>query len=364
MGLLWPFFLLLLLLIPAVVAAYVWMLRRPKRYAVQYSSLSLIRQAMPGGVRWRRHLPFALFLLALVSLVVTVARPVASYSVSSSRSTIVLALDVSLSMCASDIAPNRLTAAQEAAVSFIHAREQGAQVSIGGFGGFAELGVPPTADKDVLVEAVSNLAAARRTAIGSAILRSIDAISEINSEVPPVSTFAVQRDDDSGVERLVQPDIIVLLTDGPSNQGVRPLDAAQAAVDRGIRVYTIGYGTPQGSPFNCTTRQLRGVQVGGGFGPRAFGGGFGGAFGGGFGGGRGGFRRGLDEETLQRVAEMTEGEYYLAESSEELLDVFSNLQTRTEKTKVETEVSGLFAAAGALLALAGIALSLRWSPLP
>ena len=358
MGLLWPFFLLLLVLIPVVVAVYVWVLRRRKRFAVRYSSVSLIRQAMPGGLRWRRHLPFALFVLALVSLVVTLARPVASFSVPSSRATIVLALDVSLSMCASDIPPNRLMAAQEAAELFIRDREDGAQVGIVAFAGFAELVVPPTADREVLVDAVGDLTAARRTAIGSAILRSLDAIAEINDEVAPVTTFAVRRgdEDDSPVERLVQPDIIVLLTDGASNQGARPLDAAQAAVDRGIRVYTIGYGTPQGSPFRCTARQLRGVQFGRGFPP--------GVFSGAAGRFARRFRGGLDEDTLQQIAHMTAGEYFLAESADELNEVFSNVQSRTEKTKVATEISGIFAAVGAALALAAVALSLRWNPLP
>lgn len=359
MGLLWPAFLLLLVVIPAVVAVYVWVLRRRKRFAVHYSSLSLIRQAMPGGFRWRRHLPFALFLLALVSLVVTLARPVASFTVPSSRATIVLALDVSLSMCATDIEPNRLTAAQEAAETFIRNQEPGTQVGIVAFAGFAELVVPPTADKSVLIDAVSDLAAARRTAIGSAILRSLDAIAEVNDEVAPVGMFTARRESepDSSLESILQPDVIVLLTDGASNRGVRPLSAAQAAVDRGIRVYTIGFGTPQGSPFNCTERQLGGIQFGRGFLPGGFGGGGGGGF-------RRGFRRGLDEETLQQVAQMTDAEYYLAESADELLDVFSNVGVRVVTTKVTTEMSAVFAALGALLALVAVALGLRWNPLP
>ena len=358
MGLLSPTLLLLLALLPAFVAVYVWVLRRQKRFAVHYSSISLIRQARPGGLRWRRHLPFALFLLALLSLVVTLARPVASFTVPSSRATVVLALDVSLSMCASDIEPNRLTAAQEAAETFIRNQEPGTQVAIVAFAGLAELVVPPTADKAVLIDTVGDLGTAWGTAVGSAILRSLGAISEVNDEVAPVGVFTARRQTgpDSGIETVTQPEIVVLLTDGASNRGVRPLNAAQAAVDRGIRVYTIGFGTPRGLPFACTERQMRGIGFGRGFIP--------GRFGGGAGGFGGGFSLALDERTLQQVADMTGGEYFLAESADELLDVFSNVRARVVPTEVTTEISAVFASIGALLALAAVALGLRWNPLP
>lgn len=350
----WPAFLLLLGLIPLFALVYAWVLKRRKRFAVHYSSLSLIREAQPGRSHWRRHLPFALFMLALAMLVLGLARPEITRSVTSSQSTVVLALDVSLSMCDTDIPPNRLTVAQESALTFIRNQDPDTRIGLVAFAGFAELIVPPTADKDVLLEAVRNLTAARRTAVGSAIVRSIDAIAEINDAVPRVNVFMRPSESapDLRDEGEYQPDIIVLLTDGASNSGVNPLAAARAAADRGVRVYTIGYGTPRGSFFQCTREQLGGIEFGVGFrrgGLRAS--------------LRRGFRRGLDERTLQEVAMLTDAEYYLAESAEELLDVFDEVPSHLVKAKVKTELAAVFTAAGALLALAAVALALRWQPI-
>lgn len=364
MGFLWPSFLFLLLLLPLVVLAYLLVLKRRKRYAVHFSSLMLIREAVPTRSNWRRHLPFALFLISLACLTLALARPFATVNVASSRGTVILALDVSGSMCSSDIAPNRLTAAQEAAEDFIQNQPSGMQIGIVVFAGFAELVVPPTSDKEQLLDAVRNLRTARYTAIGSAILRSLDAIAEVNQEVAPVRTFILPNDEsgeefgigagsefaDAYSSAKVQPDIIVLLTDGASNRGTLPLDAAQAAVDRGIRIYTIGFGTPRGMQSNCTLSQLGGFDFG---------------FGGGFGrGGRGGFRRALDEGTLQQIAEITRGEYYLAESAEELIDVFETVPARLEITQDTTEVAVVFVLAGALLAFSALILGQLWNFTP
>ncbi|MCH8206177.1 MAG: VWA domain-containing protein [Chloroflexi bacterium] len=351
---LWPAFLLLLGLIPLIVLAYVWILKRRKRYAVHYSSLSLIREAQPGRSRWRRHLPFALFLLALASLVLALARPVTTLNVMSSRSTIVLALDVSLSMCSTDIAPNRLTVAQESAETFIRNQHRDTKIGLVAFAGFAELIVPPTADKEVLLEAVRGLTAGLRTAVGSAIVRSLDAIAEVNDAVAPVNVFMrpAESAPDPMVEGAYQPDIIVLLTDGASNSGVDPLGAAQAAADRGVRVYTIGYGTPRGSVFRCTPEQMEGIELGTGFRRAGFGGGLG-----------RGFRRGLDDYALRQVATLTDAEYYLAESAEDLLDVFADVPSHLVTAKATTELSAVFTAVGALFALIAFALALRWQPI-
>jgi Ca-activated chloride channel family protein len=368
MGLLWPSLLLLLSIIPILIVVYVWILRRRKRLAVRYSSLWLIRAARPGRSHWRRHLPFVLFLLALSSLIMALSRPVGSMTVPSSRATIMLALDVSLSMCASDIPPNRLTVAQEAAETFIRNQEPGTQIGIVAFAGFAELIVPPTTDRDVLLNAVRNLTAARRTAIGSAILRSLDAISEVNEAVAPVNVYIGPGESEPAPvpEGTFQPDIIVLLTDGASNSGALPVDAAQAALDRGVRVYTIGFGTSEGLPFRCTEEQLGGVDFG--FGGLFSGGGIPGSSfgsgGGNFGPGGGRWRFGLDEVTLQQVAAMTDAEYYLAESADELLDVFANVPTYLNTTKITTEISVTFTALGTVLALIAVALTQLWYPLP
>ena len=358
MGLLWPAYLLLLTAIPLVVVAYVLVLRRRRRFAVQYSSLSLIRQAMPSGFRWRRHLPFALMALAIALLILALSRPFANVTVASSRTTVMLALDVSLSMCADDIYPNRLTVAQEAAEGFIDSQEPGTRVGIVAFAGIAQLIVPPTTDREALLEAVANLTTARATAVGSAIARSLDALAEVNPDIEPVSVYVNPREGetDPGLEDSFQPDVIVLLTDGASNRGVRPLAAARAARDRGVRVYTIGFGTTSPSVLRCTPGQLGGDELANRIGRGGFG-----SFGGGFRGGN--FLR-LDEGTLSRVAEITEAEYYAAESADDLLQVFSTIPVQIEKKKVRMEVSAVLTAIGALLALSAVALGLRWSPLP
>ena len=198
MGLLWPAFLLLLTAIPLIVAVYVLALRRRRRYAVRYSSLSLIRQAMPGGFRWRRHVPFALLALALALLILALARPFADVTVASNRSTVMLALDVSLSMCADDVYPNRLTVAQEATRRFIDGQEPGTRVGLVAFAGFAQLVVPPTTEREELLETLGSLTTARATAVGSAIARSLDALSEINPNIPPLSVFVTPRGQATG----------------------------------------------------------------------------------------------------------------------------------------------------------------------
>lgn len=358
MGLLWPTFLLLLAAIPLIVLLYMLALRRRRRFAVHYSSLSLIRQAMPGGIRWRRHLPFVLVLLSLVLLILALTRPFANVTVASNRTTVMLAFDVSLSMCADDIHPNRMTVAQEAATRFIESQEPGTQVGIVAFAGFAQVIAAPTTDREALKEAVANLTMARRTAVGSAIARSLDALSEVNPRISPVRTYPNNVGDQTGpvLEENVQPDVIVLLTDGASNRGVRPLTAAQAARDRGVRIYTIGFGTDNPSVLMCTASQLGGDDRLSRIGQGGFG-----TFGRGF--GRGNFLL-LDEETLIRVADLTGGEYYLAESADELLEVFSTIPVQLSENKVRVEISAVFTAMGALLALCGLVLGVRWNPLP
>jgi Ca-activated chloride channel homolog len=360
MDVLWPGFLFLLIIVPLLIAAYIWMLRRRRRYTVRYSSLALVRAAAPRFSRWRRHLPFALFLLGLTSLVVAMARPVAIVSVPTGQTTVILAIDVSRSMCATDIKPNRLEAAKAAALSFIQSQKASTQISIVAFAGFAEVTQSATNDQEALQAAVESLTTGRRTAIGSGILKSLDAIAEIDKSVAPSVTDSSSAVAPTPVPKgAYAPDIIVLLTDGVSNAGPMPLDAAQQALDRGVRVYTIGFGTANGSEIPFCAPQIQG---GGTLDRGSGGGGFGG---GGFGGGGGGgFRRGIDEDTLIEVAKMTGGEYYSAESASELQDVFQNLPTYLI-TKHETmEISVAFTAVGALLAALAVTLSLRWHPLP
>lgn len=357
MDILWPGFLLLLTLIPALIALYVWMLRR-RRTAVRYSSLSLVREAIPRYSRLRRHLPTALFLVALAALIVGLGRPVAVIAVPTDQTVIILALDVSRSMCARDIAPNRLEAAQAAASDFVRNQKNGTQIGIVAFSGFAEVIQAPTADKDVLLTAIASVITGRRTAVGSAIMKSLEIIAEVDENVaPPVLNPSIETAPPPVPKGMFAPDIIVLLTDGASNTGPTPQEAAQQAADRGIRVYTIGFGTAQQDvEFSRCPSQLVGSEPfgGGGFGGR--GGGFGGP-----GGGR--FPRGIDEVALKDVATMTDAKYYSAESADDLQRVFESLPINLIVKHEMQELSVFFAAFGTLVALIAVALSFQWHPL-
>jgi Ca-activated chloride channel family protein len=351
MSFIWSAFLYLLLLIPLIVIVYIMLLRRRRRFAVRYSSLSLVREAMSHQSWLRRHLPFALFLAALASLVFALARPVALVSVPTNRATIILAIDVSRSMCSTDILPNRLEAAKAAALAFINKQDSSQRIGIVAFAGFAELVQPPTNDRSLLESAVNSLTTGRRTAIGSAILRSLDAIAEIDSHIQPSDDTG--NPSTSAVTPVPQgqfaPHVIILLTDGSSNAGPEPITAAAQAADRGIRVYTIGFGTSNpSSPMNCGD-QLQGDFFGGG--------GFG------FGGGGGGFRRGIDEDTLMSIAKATGGTYHAASSADELNSAFKDLPLFVVLTKQETEISAYFTAFAVFLAIIAMVLSFRWHPL-
>jgi Ca-activated chloride channel homolog len=354
MSLLSPAFLLFLGLLPVLVGIRIWMLRR-RRAGLRYSSLSLVRDAAPGSSRLRRHLPFALFVLALGSLVIAMARPVQIVSLPAGQTTVILAMDVSRSMCATDIPPNRLLAAEEAASSFIEGQSSTTQIGIVAFAGFAEIVQSPTTDQEVLLDVVESLTTGRRTAIGSAILKSIDAIAEIDNSVapslaegdppeaapPPVATGAYA------------PAIIVLLTDGANNAGPEPVDAAQQATARGVRVYTIGFGTADpGAGSSQCGQQFIGREP-----PES-------GFGGGGGGGGGGFRRAIDEVTLTDVAEATGGTYYPAESADELRAVLESLPTNLIFKHEAMEVSVAFVGLGALLVAMAVLLGQAWRPLP
>ena len=288
----WPGILLLLALLPLSVAVYLWVLRRRRKFAVRFSSLALVRAALPRHSWLRRHLPFVLLLAALGSLIGALARPVAVVQVPTGQATIILALDVSRSMCSTDIPPSRLQAAKEAALSFIDRQAPNTQMGLVAFAGFSALVQAPTTDQSLLQEAVRGLSPGRGTAIGSGIFESLNAIAEVNDAVEPVTNAslsgAFERLEPTSEDVEFAPEIVVLLTDGVTTTGVPPLLAAQLAAERGIRVYTIGFGTAGGG-----TGSVCGGWGGGGFG---------------FGGGGGGFRRGIDEATLILVADLTGGE--------------------------------------------------------
>jgi len=268
------------------------------------------------------------------------------------QTTIVLALDVSRSMCSTDIAPDRLTAAKAAALSFVENQDPGTQIGLVAFSGFAEVVQPPTTDQEALAAAIRSLLTGRRTAIGSGMLRALEAVAEADETIAPPDTPGSGLPPVTAVPTgAYAPAIIVLLTDGASNTGPRPQDVATQAAARGVRVYAIGFGTEEGAEFSTCGQRNNGFEP------------FGGS-GGAYGGGGGYFRRGIDEETLMEVAEITGAEYYSAESSKELQQVFRGLPTSTIMRHETTELTVVLVLAAAVFVTLALMLSLIWHPLP
>jgi Ca-activated chloride channel family protein len=365
----WPMAFLLALAVPVLLAVYVVSLRR-RRQAVTYSSVALLRAVLPRRSRWKRHVPVALLVASLGLLSVGAARPQLSRTVSSSHTSVILALDVSRSMCATDVDPNRLTVAQQAAKDFVAHEPAGTRTGLIIFAGLAQEAVPPTTDRKAITRAIDGLSTGLGTAIGSAMLKSLDAIAEVNPAVKPVGDVSTSpantpaaNTPPPGSHGYV-PDIVVLLTDGANNRGIAPLDAVPYAVERRVRVYTIGFGTTHFAPLSCTVAQLGGDAEGGFFGGGFAGGNYGGL--GGFGGFGFNGRSPLlaDLPTLKQVAERTGGVAYTAQSASQLHNVFVGLPKDVTVQKEHHEITSTFVGLGLLLAVAAIAASLRWSAFP
>jgi Ca-activated chloride channel homolog len=370
----WPLVLLSLLLLPILLAGYVWAGRRRRRQAVTYSSLALIKVARPARSAWRRHIPAGLLLGALALLAVAGARPQITTDVPVAGASVIVALDVSGSMCSTDVSPNRLTAAQNAVRKFIQSQDKHTRIGLVAFSSFAELTVAPTTNRDDLRKAIDSLTTGRGTTIGSAILKSVDAISAIDSNVAPADPGTgdgANADPNGGTTPTpapstrsgsYAPEIVVLLTDGANTRGITPVDAAKVAAARGVRVYPIGFGTNHPAAMVCTADQLGGSSFEN-FGP---GGGFGGGGFGGGGGGAGGGRNFLsaDVPTLQQVASLTGGVYFSASDAGQLQDVLGSLPRHVQVQQRHIEVSVGLSALAALLVLLAVGAAVRWSAFP
>ena len=368
MTLTWPLALVVVLAAPALLAVYVLRDRRRRKQAVSYSSVALLRSVLPRRAPWRRHVPIGLLIAALGVLGVASARPQVDRRVPVARTSVILALDVSRSMCATDVDPNRLAVAQQAARAFVEDQPSGTRTGLVVFSGSAQVAVPPTKDREALVEAIDRLTTGMGTAIGSAMLKSIDAIAEVNPAVPPVGDAAAEGTGGGGAEPAPAarppdgdfvPDIVVLLTDGASTRGITPLDAVPYAVERRVRIYTIGFGTTSPSRMSCTVAQLGGAGDPGSYQarPREPGGG---------GRGRSDGRSPLvaDLPTLERVAEQTGGLAYRAEDAAQLSKVFAELPKDVTTQRERREVTFLLVGLGAALAAAAVLASFRWRSYP
>ena len=362
----WPVVLLFLLVVPALVAGYLWADRRRRRHAVPYSSVALIRAARPTRTSWRRHVPFALVLAALAALVLAGARPQVKVEVPVAASSVILAFDVSGSMCATDVEPNRLSAAQAAVRDFVKRQAVGTRIGLVVFSGFAQLAVEPTTDRGELLKAVGSLTTGRGTTIGAAILKSVDAISQIDSDVAPATgTGPAAAGPSAGAPGAgsggstaprspgsYAPEIVVLLTDGANTRGVTPIDAAKIAAQRGVRVFPIGFGTTHPTTMVCTPEQLGGSSF-----ENLRPGGFAGMV------APGNFLV-ADEPTLKQVAAITGGMYFPAGDAGQLQNVLADLPRHVQVQSRTVEVSVALVALAALLVLLSVGAAARWTAFP
>jgi Ca-activated chloride channel family protein len=345
MTFLWPELLLLLLLVPALVGGYVWLLRRKKKEALRYASLSLVKEAIGPGQTVRRHLPALCLLLSFIAAIIAIARPTALLTLPSKQQTIIMAMDVSLSMGARDVEPNRITAAQAAARAFVNEHPDDVQIGIVAFGGTASLVQPPTRSREELIAAIDRFQLQRATATGSALYVALSALfpdADIDLE-SLVFNGGLTRNG-SRIAKLDKPKaekkpftpvtpgsyksgVIILMSDGRRTTGPDPLDAARWAADHGVRVFTVGFGTSEGGTigFEGWSAYVR-----------------------------------LDEETLKAIADITRGEYFYAGTAADLAKVYQALNARLVLEKKDTEITALFSATAAAFALVAAAFSLLW----
>jgi Ca-activated chloride channel family protein len=342
MKFMWPDVLWLEALLPLLLIGYMALLRRSGVRAGPGARAFIARNTVSRSPRWRRHVAPALLLSALAVLILAAARPTATVTLPSQQQTIILAMDVSGSMQAPDVAPNRISASQQAAKAFVSRLPRNVRIGVVAYADSAQLVQPPTAHRDEVLTAIDRFQLQQGTAIGSGILVSLGAIFP-DQEIDPYETGARAHKparsltprrarSEAATPKPVPPGsyqsaVIVLLTDGQNTIGPDPIDAAQMAASRGVKVFTVGFGTKDGEivGFEGFSILVR-----------------------------------LDEETLQKIAELTRAEYFHAGSGAELDRVYDGLQSKLVFEKQDTEVTSLVAAAGALLLVLAVAISIWW----
>ncbi len=340
MTFMWPSLLWLLLAVPVLVAVYWWLLRRKKKASLRFASLSIVREAMDTGPSFRRHIPPILFLLAITMMLLAASRPFAVVTLPMQQETIMLAMDVSGSMRATDVLPTRMVAAQNAAKAFLAELPRNIKVGIVAFAGSAQVAQIPTLNREDLVSAIDRFQLQRGTAIGNGIVMSLATLfPDAGIDLAQLQYGNRQRGvaiDDKPKEKQeftpVAPGsyssaAIILLTDGQRTTGVDSLEAAKLASERGVRVYTVGVGTTSGETIGFEGWSMR-VK--------------------------------LDEETLKAIANKTQADYFYAGTAADLKKVYETLSSRLTVEKKETEISGLLALVAAALAIASAGLSMLW----
>ncbi|MFY9347170.1 MAG: VWA domain-containing protein [Orrella sp.] len=340
MHFIWPHALWGFLLIPLLVAGYYWLLKRQRKQAFGYSTLLLVNRALSSGQGWRRHVPPVLMLLAVVTGVIGLARPSADLVLPADYRTLVVAVDVSLSMLAEDVPPSRMQAAQSTVKTFISDLPKDIRVGLVTFAGTAQIAQRVTDDRTELLAAVDRFRLQRATATGSGLLLAMAVLRpELELDIEPLIYGFNPAQRERGASKPSMFDLkpvapgsyqsgaIVLISDGRRTTGPDPIAAAQLAAQLGIRVFTVAFGTPDGFIP--------------GFDGRAF-------------------YAAVDERTLQAMALLTEGEFFKAENAEQMASIYEQLSTQFALERSRTEVSALFAAASALLVLFAAMLSVYW----
>ena len=335
MTFLWPHALWLLLALPALPGIYLVLLRRRESDAARYANMRLLREAL--SQLNRSHAPPLLFLLGFVVLLTSAARPAIVFTPPSEHGTVILLIDVSLSMAATDVPPTRLTAAKAAMKTFIDAQPRDIRVGIVAFGGHADLVQPPTLSRPDLLRAIDELELQRFTAIGAGLVGALltlhpDAEAGHESDIFGMGR-SPERSSNTKRRKPVAPGsdlstAIILVSDGRSTMGVSALQTAQVIAGYGIRVFTVGVGTLYG-----------GVAYIDGWAP---------------------IHADFDEDLLKKIADVTDADYFYARDADKLEVIYDKLSRRVVFERKEVEVTALFAAIGMLLALASAALSLVW----
>jgi len=346
MTLLWPEMLWLSLAVPVIIVAYLLVLRRKKKIALRYASLSMVQEAMGASRRLRRHIPPLIFLLALISMLIAISRPAAVVTLPYQYETVILAIDASGSMRAADVSPTRIAAAQAAARSFVADQPRSTRLAVVSFAATASVVQPPTLNREDVLAALDRIQLQRGTAIGSGILVSLkilfpDLEFDLRSSNPrPGGAREASRGAAIDAPAKGQPAdskpvppgsygsaAIILLSDGQTTAGPDPIEASKMAAERGVRVFTVGIGTVSGEILGAEGWSMR-VR--------------------------------LDEEALKTIANVTKAEYFYAGTATDLTKIYKALNSRLVLEKKATEVTALFAAAGAVFALLSGLLSLLW----
>lgn len=329
----WPLLLWTLVLVPALAVLYVLGQRRRARYAARFTNVDLLATVVPKVPGWRRHVPAALFLIALAALLTSLARPQAVVKVPKEQATIVLVIDVSGSMNATDVHPTRLDSARRAATSFVETVPEQFRIGLVTFSTAAQTLAPPTTDREIVLSGLESMQARGGTAMGDAIAQALTLTTVTPGQPgPPTSTPGQPPGRERrGAAKDTPPRVILLLSDGASSAGRPPLEAASRAQTEGVNIFTVALGTPQG------TVQLPGSN---------------------------GLPRTVpvppDEPTLQRIAELTDGRFFKAPSDEELQQVYEDLGSQIGFESEHQEITVVLSAAGAVLVMIGALLSLLW----